>query len=37
MNDRLIPFLKNIRDYTSYIFSWLTILIIIASFIGGNV
>lgn len=37
MNDRLIPFLKKIRDYTSYIFSWLTILIIIASFIGGNV
>ena len=37
MNDRLIPFLKKIRDYTAYIFSWLTILILIMSFISGNV
>jgi len=37
MNDRVIPFLKKIRDYTAYIFSWLTILIVIVSFIGGNI
>ena len=37
MNDRVIPFVKNIRDYTAYIFSWLTILIIIVSFAGGNI
>ena len=37
MNDRLIPFLKKIRDYTAYIFSWLTIIIVIVSFVGGNV
>lgn len=37
MNDRLIPFLKKIRDYTAYIFSWLAILILIASFVSGNV
>ena len=37
MNDRVIPFLKKIRDYTAYIFSWLTIIILIVSFISGNV
>ena len=37
MNDRVIPFLKKIRDYTAYIFSWLTILIIIVALAGGNV
>ena len=37
MNDRLIPFLKKIRDYTAYIFSWLMILIVIVSFAAGNV
>ncbi len=37
MNDRVIPFLKKTRDYTAYIYSWLTILIIIVSFIGGNI
>ena len=36
MNDRVIPFLKKIRDYTAYIFSWLTIIILIVSFISGN-
>ena len=37
MNDRVIPFLKKVRDFTAYIFSWLTILILIISSINGNV
>ncbi len=36
MNDRVIPFLKKVRDFTAYTFSWLTILILIISFINGN-
>ena len=37
MNDRLIPFLKRFSDFTAYIFSWLVILVIIISFVSGNV
>lgn len=36
MNDRLIPFLKKVRDDTAYIFSWLTFIILITAFIRGN-
>ena len=36
MNDRLIPFFKKVRDFTAYIFSWLVILVLIISFVSGN-